>query len=236
METSSPNLAFAAQAAPSFEMPQVGVEPSRPAFRLALAMNRVGWGSIAGLAAGGIVLLIITAALLAFVLSNVDFNWNQVPVIAIFGSFGYAAFPRRGAAFLSHFFLTTIFVSIVWILMSSQGYTWASLLLAALISAVFMEVWTWILRRLAAARSGVGWLYEAVWIVLMAVIGTTIFYAILTDKVSLLMQSPFSADQPLSLLFILNSAILGLFGWFLGDLIHQSILLRRQSQSNFVKK
>jgi hypothetical protein len=164
-----------------------------------------------------IVLIIGAAWLLAPVLDELPVrDWNQVPIIAIFGALGYAAYPRRGIAFLSHVVFSTTLVATVWARLGAQGFAWINLILAALLSGAFMEVWVAILPRLKGSRGDEAWLLEAGWLAAMAVIGTMLFFGLVSNWTTGL--------HPMQWFL---SAVFGVIGWFLGDLLQQLILYRR---------
>ena len=194
---------------------------ARPTMRLVIAANRLS-GRQLGLLVGVLVIALVLAAwLLSPVLDRINFNWNNVLFMALFGVLGYAAFPRRGVAFASHVILSLLFVAAIWARLGDQGFGILNLLLGALVSGAFMEVWLLFLPRLKAGGASGGdrhgWLWELGWLAIMAVIGTAIFIGITTSwRVTGL--------KPLQIFF---SAALGALGWFLGDLFNQYQFFRK---------
>jgi hypothetical protein len=149
-------------------------------------------------------------------LDDMPFDWNKVPIVAIFGAWGYAAYPKRGVAFVSHALLSTVLVATIWATIGSQGYQWTDLLLAALLSGVFMEVWVAFLPKVKGDRGDDTWLREVGWMAGMALIGTFLFFGLATQWVT--------GFDPLQWFL---SAVFGAVGWFLGDLVQQFLLYKQ---------
>jgi len=137
--------------------------------------------------------------------------------MAIFAPLGYSAYPKRGVAFASHILLSTIFVATIWARLGDQGFPVINLILGALISGAFMEVWVAFLPKLKAGRSDKTWMWEMGWLAIMAIIGTAIFIGITTSW-------SITGFKPLQMIF---SALLGMLGWFLGDLFNQYHFFRK---------
>lgn len=193
---------------------------ARPTTRLLMAAAQLSGWQFALL--GFLLLLVLVggAWLLTPYLAEAPVEWNNVPIIAIFGAFGFAAHPKRGIAFLSHGMLSSALVATIWS-RAEGGFLWEyygplNLILGSIISGLVMEVWVAFLPRLKDAPQRLVWLREAVWIALMAVIGTALFFLIVT-----------SFDSGYNPLQWLLSAILGIVGWFLGDLIQQYLVYKR---------
>ncbi len=66
---------------------------------------------IGGLA---VVMLVLATWLLAPWLDKIPFDWNKVPIVAIFAALGYAAYPKRLTAFICQVFFSIAFVATVW--------------------------------------------------------------------------------------------------------------------------
>jgi len=193
------------------------LKSSRPTTRLVMAAAQLSGRQLALIGALFIVLIVAGAWLLAPVLDELPVqDWNQVPIIAIFGALGYAAYPRRGIAFLSHAVCSTALVATVWARLGTQGFAWTNLLLAALLSGAFMEIWVAFLPRLKGTRGDDAWLQEAGWLAAMAVIGTTLFFGLVSNWTT--------GFHPMQWFL---SAVFGVVGWFLGDLLKQLMLYRR---------
>ncbi|MBN1146995.1 MAG: serine/threonine protein kinase [Anaerolineales bacterium] len=202
---------------------------SRPTTRLIVAAAQLSGRQLAALTAGALVLIVMLVVLFAPLLDDLPFDFNQVPIIAIFGALGYSAYPRRGVAFASHALLSTVMVATIWLTLGwSQGYQWIDLLVAALLSGAFMELWVSLLPLVkggARNRDATGrrekreddvWLREAGWMAVMAVFGTVLFFGLVTQWTT--------GFIPIQWFL---SAVFGVLGWFLGDLIQQYLLYRR---------
>jgi hypothetical protein len=170
---------------------------------------------LAALAAGGLVVLVLATVVLAPVLDALDYNWNNLPVVALIGAMGYAAYPRRGVTFASHTLFSLALVGTIWLTLGSQGYTWPNLLLGALASGALMEGWAAVLPRLKRGVSSDAWQREALWLAAMAVIGALLFYWVVS-----------SGSIGVSVFPVVAAAIFGAVGWFLGDLLQQYMVQR----------
>jgi tRNA A-37 threonylcarbamoyl transferase component Bud32 len=189
---------------------------SRPTTRLLIVAKQLSGWQLAALVGGAVVALIIGTILLTPVLEELPFQWNNVPIFAIFGALGYAAYPKRGAAFASHVLFSTILVTTVWMQLGSQGYSWSSLALGVLLSGAFMEIWVAFLPKIRGERGKEAWMRELLWLAVMAVIGSVLFLGVITNWIS--------GRNPVQWL---ASAILGGVGWFLGDLLQQYLMQRQ---------
>jgi serine/threonine protein kinase len=200
------------QAPPPTSAPQT----SRPTMRLVMAAAQLSAGQIALLASGLLVGTVILTWLLAPILDDMPIDWNKVPVIALFGALGFAAYPKRGVAFTSHALLSTVMVATIWATLGSQGYEWLDLFLAAFLSGAFMELWVAFLPRIKGDEGEDAWLREAGWLGAMALIGTTLFIGLSTQWATGLHPEQW---------FL--SFIFGVAGWFVGDLLQQTMLYKR---------
>jgi serine/threonine-protein kinase len=204
-----------------------GVQPppariSRPTTRLVMAASQLSGRQVAFLTAGLFIAIVILTWTLTSVLSQITaIWWNFIPIMAIFGPLGYAAYPKRGSAALSHGGMSFILVAVIWLrLGDTQSYTWVGLILATLLSAAFVELWAWFLPKIKGRLGDEGWRREAAWLAGMAVFGTAIFMGVTTAGVS--------GFHPIQWLI---SAILGSIGWFIGDFTKQSLLHRKSGAS-----
>ena len=184
--------------------------------RLVMAAAQLSGTQLAFLTAFALVMVITLTWLLAPILDDMEFDWNKVPIVALFGALGYAAYPKRGVAFVSHALLSTVLVATIWATVGSQGFQWTDLLLAALLSGVFMEVWVAFLPKLKGDRGSDAWLLEVIWIAAMAMIGTVIFFGLATQWIT--------GFDPLQWFL---GAVFGAVGWFLGDLVQQFLLYKQ---------
>jgi serine/threonine protein kinase len=201
-------------------VPPAGMTSARPTTRLltfaAKATAGMSTGQMVMLGAAALILIVVVTWLLAPILDAVPINWNKVPIIAIFGALGYSAYPRRGVAFLSHTVLSSALVIAIWAKLGSQGYDWTWLAIGALVSGAFMELWVAFLPKIKGRLADEAWQREVVWIALMAVLGTDIFFGLVSQGAIVL--------DPVRFLL---SATLGVVGWFLGDLLKQAMVYRR---------
>ena len=192
------------------------LKTSRPTARLIMAAARLSGKQFALLAGAAMVALVAASWLLTPALDRLSVAWNNLPLFAAFGAFGYAAYSRRGAAFVSHTLLTAALIVPIWLRAGHGTYTWTELAVALLASGIFMEAWLAFLPRVKAAGIGETWKREAAWLAGMAAIGTLIFFGILTDWIT----GYYPAQW-------LVGAAFGLLGWFLGDFIQQYLLFKK---------
>ncbi len=204
------------QAAQPSSMPPLAT--SRPTTRLLMVATQLSGRQVALIGGLAVVVLVLATWLLAPWLDKIPFDWNQVPIVAIFAALGYAAYPKRLTAFISQIFFSTAFVATVWLALGTQGYQWVSLFLGALASAIYMEVWVAVLPRIRGGRGGEAWLREAVWLALMEIVGTLLFFGVVSGWRTGL--------DPIQWLL---SALFGVAGWFVGDFLQQYLLYRRTS-------
>jgi serine/threonine protein kinase len=196
---------------------RASLSTSRPTTRLLMVATQLTGRQLALLVAGFVVAIVLATLLLAEPLDQMGIDWNNVPVIAIFGALGYAAYPRRGTAFISQALLSTILVTTLWLrLGDQQGYSWGALALGALFSGAFAEIWVMFLPKLKGDRGDEAWSREAAWLAAMAVISAAIFMGLVT-----------AGESGLKPMQWLVSAVLGVIGWFVGDMIKQYLLYRK---------
>lgn len=197
-----------------------GIKPSlgtsRPTTRLIIAAAQFSGRQLAAMAIGTVFFLVLAVVLLAEPMAEMNYDWNNIPIIAIFGALGYTAYPKRGTAFVSHALLSAILTATVWLRLGDQGYTWLNLGLATLLSGVFVELWVLLLPKVKGDRGDEGWRIEAVWMAGMALIAALLFMGLATGWIT--------GWKPVQLVL---SALLGLGGWFLGDMLKQYLLYRK---------
>lgn len=204
--------------------PAIPQHTSRPTMRLVMAATQLTGKQLAFIGAGIVLALVIMAWLLTPVLDESSFNWNNIPVIALFGALGYAAYPKRGIAFASHGILSSILTATIWArLGNSQGYSWLDLILAVLVSGAFMEGWLYFLPKVRGDRGSEAWPREMAWLAGMEVIGTALFMGIVTGWIT--------GFNPVQWLV---SAVLGAIGWFVGDTLQQYLLYKKTGLSRFI--
>jgi len=194
-----------------------GRAPRLPARPTTLLVQAAAGFSAAQLAVGlGLLLLLSVVGVWvgAPTLRRQTLLWNNLPLVAVVGPLAYAAARRRGAALLAHASSAILGGAVLWQRVSYASENYALLLAGALLSGVFMELWlTPLMRR---DRQGPSWVVEVVWLALMACLGVAILYGLTVG-----------VDELQRVGQWLGAALLGGLGWFLGDLIYQSIALRR---------
>jgi serine/threonine-protein kinase len=195
---------------------QEPLKTSRPTQRLILAASQLSTWQIAALIVAFIALLVGATWALAPVLDQLDFEWNNVPIMAMFGIFGYALYPRRGSVLVSHVLLTGILIATIYLRLGDQGYTWQEFALAIAVSGVFMEVWAALLPFIKGNAGNDAWKRELVWLMIMEIIGIALFLGLLTKWESGLTPLQWGL-----------SALFAGIGWFMGDLIRQYLLYRK---------
>jgi serine/threonine protein kinase len=190
---------------------------SRPTTRLLMAAARLSSRQMALIVGGAALFIVVLAMLLTRPLAELGYNWNTIPIMAIFGAIGYAAYPRRGSAFISNTLLTIAMVAAIWTRLDYVPYPWATLFLGAILSGIFMEVWVTFLPRIKGpGSSSETWPRELVWLIGMAVIGTSLFLGFTTGW-----------KEGLRPVQWVICAILGALGWFLGDMFQQYLLYKQ---------
>ena len=189
---------------------------SRPTTRLLMAAARLSGRQMAFLAACAALAVVVLAMLLTRPLAEIGYNWNTIPVMAIFGVIGYAAYPKRGSAFITHSLLTVALVAAVWTRLEWRPYSWNTLFLGVVISGMFMELWLIFLPRIKGAGGKETWQRELIWLIGMAVIGISLFLGFTTGW-----------QEGLKPIQWVVCAILGAAGWFLGDLLQQYLLYKQ---------
>jgi serine/threonine protein kinase len=215
-------LAYTAPAAtfPSVTPGLVAVQPvsaatSRPTTRLIIAAAKLSPWKLALSLVGGLVVLVVATWLLTPLLARLPIDWNEFPIMAVFGALGYAAYPKRGVVFVSHAVLTTSIVLTINARLG-RGYPLLNLFLAVLLSSIFMELWVAFLPRIKGRLGVEGWRRELLWLAAMEVLGMIIFFVTISNFIFGL--------NPLGWFF---SALFGVIGWFLGDLLNQYLTFRQ---------
>lgn len=192
------------------------VSVSRPTTRLLMAAVKLDPRQLIGISAAILGALVLVTWFLAEPLSRLNLAWNNLAsIIAVFGSAGYAAYPRRGTAFLTHVFFSVALIATLW-LRVPQGYPWANLILGALISGIVMELWMAMLPWVMKKSQREGWKMEALWMALMGMLGTTLLLGLATEGAALK-----------SMGLWLFSPSFALLGWFMGDMLKQYLTYKR---------
>ena len=215
-------LAYTAPAAtfPSGAPGLVAIQPvsaatSRPTTRLIIAAAKLSPWKLALSLVGVLVVLVVATWLLTPLLARLPIDWNEFPIMAVFGALGYAAYPKRGVVFASHAVLTTSIVLTINARLG-RGYPILNLFLAVLLSSIFMELWVAFLPRIKGRLGVEGWRRELVWLAAMEVLGMIIFFVTISTFIFGL--------NPIGWFF---SGMFGAIGWFLGDLLNQYLTFRQ---------
>jgi serine/threonine protein kinase len=190
--------------------------PARPTTRLLQVAVQLSAWQFALIILGIVLILVVATYLLAPVLDDVDFNWNRIPIIALFGVLGYTAYPKRGAALATFAVLTLVLSLTIIARLGDQGYPIWRLFLAVGVSAVFMELWLLLLPRVKGKTTGDHWGREVLWLALMAMIAIGIFNAVL-----------FRLESGFDPLRLGMAVLFGVIGWFIGDFIRQYVQYRK---------
>jgi serine/threonine protein kinase len=188
---------------------------SRPTTRLIMAAARLSPWQLALMFGLPVVLLVILTGILAPVLEELPVPWSEFPVIAIFGALGYSAYPKRFIGITAHTLLTMALVGTIY-LTTDNGYSFGYLLLGTLVSGLFIELWAFILRLIKRRISGESWGLELCWLALMAPPVIVIFYVTVSG-----------GDYALGPFPICLAPVMGVIGWFIGDMLNQYITFRQ---------
>ncbi len=191
------------------------VKASRPTTRLLMAAAELSPSQLALITGGLLVSLVTLTWLLAPLLDQIPFDWNNLPVMALFGALGYAAYPRRGAILAAHGLLTVAMVATVWARVGGS-YGTDLLLISTLVSGGLMELWVSVLPKLKRARPGDAWRLELGWLAAMEVLGMVVFFGLLTGGQYGLLPAQW-----------VFSALFGAAGWFVGDSIQKYLYYRK---------
>lgn len=193
------------------------VESARPTVMLMRVV--AGWSNRH--LAIGLVALVIIAALAVWlgtpIVREIDFIWYNFPLVALIAPIIYMTVQRRWLAGGAH---TVVSLIGGWLMWQQVEYYSANdyipLFLASLISGGFIELWLYLLPKIKGMRSAnQTWLVECGWLALMSMLGTALLYGIV-DVQELTRWGQW-----------IGSAILGGLGWFVGDMVHQYLVLRQ---------
>lgn len=218
-------LAYApiSQASPSaYPLPgSVPLPPrtSRPTTRLIQAAQKLTPAQLAG----GLGVLVLGAIALLWVitpvLTSMPVLWNSIPLIALVAPAVFAAVPRRGLAFVAHTILSLAGGVTVWARLGNSMDAAGNLILGAVLSGVFIEVWLSFMNKIKSSAPGDPWLREMGWMALMEVVATALLYGI-----------AFETSRLLDVLLWLGAAAVACVGWFVGDLVRQYLKQRLTGQ------
>ncbi len=202
--------------APGAGLPPTHVVTSRPTTRLLAAASQLNARQMVLVLAALALALVLGVWIFTPVLNALSVNWNNFPLVGLFGALGYAAYPRRGVTFASHVILSIVLVGAIWLRLPYQSYGALWLFLAAVISGAVMEAWVAFLPRLKRGQAAESWRKELIWLSLMEAIGAPLFLIVVSRGII----------EP-NLMMLLVALILGAAGWFLGDLTQQYLLYKR---------
>lgn len=197
---------------------QVGMavkRTSRPTTRLLMAAVKLHPAQLATALLAIVGFIVVAAWLLAPALRASGFDWNLVPIFAVFGPLGFAAYPKRGMAILSHSVLTS---TLVWTISArlDMWFTIEATLLAVLASGALMEFWLLLLPKIKGPGGQEAWKREVAWYGMMGIPAMFVFY--------LLLGGGAVGMNPLG--WLIGGGLCAA-GWFLGDLIYQGLLYRQ---------
>lgn len=170
------------------------------------------------LAGTGLLLLILAIAWIITPMLMGTWFWYNVPSIAILAPIIFAATRRRGLAGIGHGIAALVAGGLIWFRAGIDESIFG-LLAGAFISAIAIEVMLLILPKFTkgSKRDDPGtWKREIFWLGLTATVGY-IFLATIA----------LSASQVYWLTSVFFAFLLGGLGWFIGDLIYSSWLLKR---------
>jgi len=193
---------------------------SRPTTRLLLAAAGFSNQQLATAVSGLVILITLGIWLLAPAIQrNLPIIWNNVPTFAIAGLTAYAAARRHGAAILAHVPITLAGWLTWW---ARSGYAPGSywpLLVGTVISGLIIEGGLYYLPQIRGKTQDEAWKREVVWFALLAIAATVSFYVFLTGPIGL-------AHSMRPGMWV-GAAVIGVAGWFLGDLVQQWLYLRQ---------
>lgn len=172
--------------------------------------------AIAGLVA---LLAIIGSIWLLTPLLEGSWLWYNVPFLTFVAPFAYAATRRRFVAGIAQFAVAVIGGWLVWARLPNEVSSVSGLLGGALLSAVVIELMIYLLPRIVGRRTRDdpgAWQREAVWLGLAAVLG----YIVLQWPANGIAM----AFNGVAWVF---AFLLGVAGWFVGDLVQGYIYLKQ---------
>ena len=187
---------------------------SRPTERLAVAMSGLSSMQLIFITSILTVAIIVAFWFLSPILVDFHFIWNNLPVVSLAAPLVYAAVPRRWFASISHAcFAIAGGTTIIFRLGLSQQYLFR-LILGAILSAAFIEIWMRNLNRVRGEKGEKAWKRELAWFCGMSVIATSLLYEI-------------TFGRGFNLWLLLNALWIAALGWFIGDMLKELLKIRR---------
>jgi len=138
--------------------------------------------------------------------------WNNVPLIGLIGALVYAATRRPWGAALAHTLVALSGGFVLWQRLNMYRSRYDALFFGAVASGLFIRAWLALLPRIKR-QAEAPW-REAAWLALMEVLAVAILYGTVH----------FSEVERVGQWF--GAAAIGLAGWFVGDVVHQYLVLR----------
>lgn len=190
------------------------VRTSRPTTRLVVAMTRLSTKQLTVAIGVAIVITVMGLWLFSPILVNYPLIWNNLPIIALVAPLVFTAVPRRWLASITHFCFSIIGGATIYYRLSMIETYLARLLLGAVLSSAFIELWLRNLDRVRGPKGEEAWKRELTWLVAMAVIASALLYQI-------------TFGRGLNPVLWLGALIMSSVGWFLGDMIKQYLKMRQ---------
>ena len=189
---------------------------SRPTTRLLMAAAGLSNTQLALGLGGMLVLIVLGIWLLAEPISQVDFLWDNLQLLAAVAPLAYAATQRRWIAGPAHALVTGIGGLTLWMRLGHSMQHAGALVASALISGLVVEGYVWLLSRLTDTGGFEDWKREAVCLAFMGALG-----AVLASGIAA------SPDYFLKAGSWIGGLTLGAVGWFLGDMMQQYLHLKQ---------
>jgi tRNA A-37 threonylcarbamoyl transferase component Bud32 len=186
---------------------------SRPTQRLVAVAAQLSTKQLAA-AIGAIAIAVVAGFwFLAPILIGYPFIWNNIPVVAVVAPFVYAAVPRRWVASIAHAVLALVGGLTIYFRLTGFDNYLLRLFLGTFLSAGFIEIWLGFLDRIRGKRGQEAWGRELAWYCLMAMIATGVLYQV-------------TFGRGLNPWLWLGATLMAALGWFLGDMLKESLKLR----------
>jgi hypothetical protein len=199
--------------------PQAAINPrtSRITTRLLIKTTQLNPMQLAAASGALLITILLGIWLLTPVVQGTWF-WFNVPLISMVAPFAFAATRRRWSAAIAQITVAMIGGAFVWFRLGYAGDL-AGLFAGALASAAAIEGMTLLLPRIMGnlkPDDPGAWQREAGWLGFAAVIGYVLLSAI-----------AFGSSFTMNIVAWIFAFILGVAGWFLGDLMQGYLLLKQ---------